>query len=652
MRKLRALWLIGFMFYVFGTNSNWNAAAQSSNPPDGAITITIVYPPEFDALMPIAISRFNDANRNPQGRRPSYVIGLSSSLNGEPFVRSSGRMMEEIVEYVQRGSINSEDPFYSVLAPELQYRPPTVWIPAVGHWLDLVNESTGQVVYDRANSPSIARTAVVYAIWKDRLDSFALALGKSSSEVTMEDLLNLLRNGWGAYDLDDDFGRSDVYYGRTNPFLSSTGLSASMLEVHTCVTNIGIASPNDSLDLILSYVNDPNVQQCLQAYRTAIVFNDVTTQFVEQIAAEGNHFVDFAPLSEDDFLRITAQVRQGTEVDPEPGNPLIALYPSEGTFWADYPFAVPINDVWVTPEQRQVAELFLQYLMSDEIQALVLENGFRPTTTSPNVTLTGSFFADTASTSEAPWNRYGVISEPSVRFFNSPDSGDLPSSAALSEVQLDWCDVRKRSYIYVVLDASQSMASQDRMGNALTAIEDFLTRVDSRDHVGLLVFSGRVSQQFSVPLAVATENNSRILDSISQIRPLITIGGELHPEIWGTTALYSAVLRALDELSQVQVDNVARSIILLSDGGDNASPEGTGLTVVQRIRAVSAGGNPINIFPIDYTNGNEVDPLLGVFAQESGTTLVSGAPESIVGLFSQIGDAFASSGRCPVFGSS
>ena len=61
----------------------------------------------------------------------------------------------------------------------------------------------------------------------------------------------------------------------------------------------------------------------------------------------------------------------------KPPERLVALYPTEGTFWHEHPFAIPNTD-WVTPEQRDAARVFTQYILSETIQQKTLAAGFRP----------------------------------------------------------------------------------------------------------------------------------------------------------------------------------------------------------------------------------------------------------------------------------
>ena len=56
---------------------------------------------------------------------------------------------------------------------------------------------------------------------------------------------------------------------------------------------------------------------------------------------------------------------------------LVAIYPKEGTFFSDSPFIVLDGD-WVTPEQREGAQAFQQFLAKEITPEVAARGGFRP----------------------------------------------------------------------------------------------------------------------------------------------------------------------------------------------------------------------------------------------------------------------------------
>ena len=102
---------------------------------------------------------------------------------------------------------------------------PTIFSPSVSHWLALVNFQTGRQIFDLSDSPPTALAPVVMAIWESRLQAIQDKTG--SDEIGWEELLAVLNSpqGWADYNVPGE--RTTVYYGHTDPFISSTALSCA-----------------------------------------------------------------------------------------------------------------------------------------------------------------------------------------------------------------------------------------------------------------------------------------------------------------------------------------------------------------------------------------------------------------------------------------
>ena len=60
---------------------------------------------------------------------------------------------------------------------------------------------------------------------------------------------------------------------------------------------------------------------------------------------------------------------------------MVAIYPKEGTFWADHPVGL-VQQPWVTPEKKEAANAYIDYLLAEPQQRRAMEFGFRPALTS------------------------------------------------------------------------------------------------------------------------------------------------------------------------------------------------------------------------------------------------------------------------------
>ncbi len=70
-------------------------------------------------------------------------------------------------------------------------------------------------------------------------------------------------------------------------------------------------------------------------------------------------------------------------------DPLVAVYPENGTLFTDHPFVV-LDAPWVEPWQKEVAQQYLSFLLSEENQQKAQQYGFRPA--NPNVPLNTTIF--------------------------------------------------------------------------------------------------------------------------------------------------------------------------------------------------------------------------------------------------------------------
>src|SRR5437868_4397107 len=62
---------------------------------------------------------------------------------------------------------------------------------------------------------------------------------------------------------------------------------------------------------------------------------------------------------------------------PNRTQPVVAIYPKEGTFWCDHPVGLVERD-WVTSEHKEAAEKYIAFLLEKPQQQKALAYGFRP----------------------------------------------------------------------------------------------------------------------------------------------------------------------------------------------------------------------------------------------------------------------------------
>jgi Ca-activated chloride channel family protein len=560
-----------------------------------AIEIEIIYAPEselyLDGEIYDAINRFNEAyaaGRNPLTDEPLGDNERPICVKGEP--GSSGRIAQGIINaYIAPNNINVARP--------------TIFAPSVSHWLALVNYQTGQQVFSLPDSPPTALAPVVMAIWESRLK--AIQEKNGSDDVGWEELLAVLNspNGWADYNIPGE--RTTVYYGHTDPFISSTALSTLIAEFYASAR--AVDDIPDFRRLSTEHVNNPEVQQGVRQIEELIRhYSSRTTEFKEYIA-QGPDYLDFVALEENDLIYIN----QG-KTSYRPPEKLVALYPKEGTFWHEHPFAIPQAD-WVTNEQQAAALVFTEYVLSQPVQEKVLEAGFRPV--NPAVSM-----------------GYPIVPDLGVDPGKPVTILDVPDPDVIAAVQASWQFVKKQADVLLVIDTSGSMQG-DKLNQAKLAAAAFLENTPSQNRVGLMTFDSQPQVlDFDLDARVYLDENS--LQSSETLvsfeggkGQLVSAVAELQAQ--GDTSLYDAIGKSIDLLQSKRTaeDNRIQAIVVLSDGQDTSSSASLN-DIVERIQSNREARNPIIVIPVAYGGDADINALNGI-ARASATRVQSGDPENI-----------------------
>jgi len=557
------------------------ATGQFSKPAN-AIEVQVIYAPEMELFMPDFITAFNRAYA--QGRNP--LTGQSLGANEQP-VWVEGKNASSGT--VAQGVINA------ILAPNnANVQRPTLFAPSVRHWLALVNYQTGRQIFDVNGARATAIAPVVIAIWESRLN--AIKAKNPGEEIGWQELFEVFNSpdGWRSYGLS---GRQAVYYGHTDPFVSSTALSTLLAEFYASSRyNAG----NINADrLTMDQVNDPKVQAGVRQIESLIKhYSQRTTEFKEYIA-QGPDYLDFVALEENDLIYIN----QG-KTEYKPPEKLAALYPKEGTFLHDHPFAVP-NAPWVSEEQRQAAAIFTDFVLLKENQQKVLESGFRPA--NPDVPL-----------------GYPIAPELGVDPAQPKVLLPVPEPAVLATVQQSWQLVKKQADVVILIDTSGSMNDGDKIGRAKEAIVTFLEDQPSQNNVSLVRFDTRVEMLAS--MGSLETNREEILAQVQNLRAR------------GNTALYDALIQAVEELIADPDASRIKAVLLLSDGQDTASQA----SLNQVVRVISNARNsrtPVLVIPVAYGSDADINALSNI-ARASDTRVQSGDAENIKRILEIIGSYF------------
>ncbi len=300
---------------------------------------------------------------------------------------------------------------------------------------------------------------------------------------------------------------------------------------------------------------------------------------VERLAQEGPDFLDAFVGQEQVVIDWNKNQR---------GDPLVAIYPAEGTLWTDHPLALlelgGAGETAVTDNQRLTYKALVDYLTSAEAQNQLLAAGYRPADLSLRLDTAGSPFA---GTNLVDWRQPQTTLQ-------------MPSPAVVDVVQNVWFYTKRPTNVILVADSSGSMEG-GKIDRAREALAAFVSQIrGERDRVGLVEFGSGVKNY--LPMAPMDDaNRSRLLDAIGA------------QEATGGTALIDATYAAVAELIDAGDAQAINAIVVMTDGQENESER----SLEQLQDLLRSTATPPIIFTIGFGDDADED-VLGVMAKIGG----------------------------------
>jgi Ca-activated chloride channel family protein len=554
--KLRILSILA-IFSLF-LNS---CGALGNLVPGKTVTVSLVYGSEKQAWLEPLIQQFNEAR--------------NQTSDGSTIV----------VQGTAMGSIES---VRGILDGTLQ---PTVWSPASSVYVPVANAEWKKSHADdlvTGNPNDLVLSPVVIAMWRP----MAQALGWPDKALGWSDIARLAASeeGWSAYG-HPEWG--PFKFGHTHPAYSNSGLVSIIAEAY--------AGINKQRGLTESDLQSPALKEFMSDVESSVIHYGTSTGFFgDRMFERGPSYLSAAVLYENLIVAQETKRLNGQSSQI----PVVAIYPKEGTFWSNHPYAI-LNAPWVTAQQKEAAEAFEKFLLDKPQQLKSLEYGFRPA--DPSIPLSAPLDA-----------QHGVdTSQPKTIL-------EIPSAPVIEGIQSLWQQTKKPVDLIVVMDISGSMQG-DKITSARSSLMQFVQKLDDRDRLRIDLFSTGVSTL--TPLSPIGEKRQQVLDSVSGVFEN------------GNTSLYDATLRAYQDLQKDGDPKHIRAIVVLSDGQDTAS-SATLLDVINSIKATEEeGGNAIKVFTIAF--GDDADKAtLQSIADPSGGKQYDSSPENIQKIYDEIATFF------------
>jgi hypothetical protein len=250
-----------------------------------------------------------------------------------------------------------------------------VWSPASALYEDVFREEWQ--VHHAGASPivreeDLALSPMVFVLWAERHDAFV----KKYGEVSFKTLGQALAEpaGWQGIAGRPEWGLFKL--GHTHPNQSNSGLMTLVLMAYDY--------HGKTRGLALKDMLDPGFQAWAQAFERAVSgLSHSTGTMMREMVLKGPSAFDALVVYESvaiDYLK-NAEGRWGE---------LRIAYP-KFNLWNENPYYV-LDVPWSTPEQRDAAGRFLDFLLSEPIQKQSLVHGFRPGNPAVPVRFAGSPF--------------------------------------------------------------------------------------------------------------------------------------------------------------------------------------------------------------------------------------------------------------------
>jgi Ca-activated chloride channel homolog len=513
--------------------------------------------------------------------KQNWLTDVTTVFNNAGYVTASGKKIK--VTAIPLGSGESIDDVLS------ERRKAHLISPASGAFIELGNADsrakTGNVLIDPTKTKNLVLSPVVIAMWKPMAES----LGWPSKPIGWGEVLDLAKHqeGWKALRPEYEvWGK--LKFGHTHPELSNSGLISVLAEVYAGAKKIQGLTEED--------VKRPEVGKFLEDIEKSVVhYGHSTGFFGKKMFEEGPGYLSAAVLYENMVIE-SYSLKNPTDF------PLVAIYPREGTFWSDHPVGI-VERPWVTPEHRDAAKVYINYLREKPQQLKAMAYGFRP----------GDESIDLVAPIDA---KHGV--DP-----NEPKQVlPVPSAPVMKSILDLWKERKKHVRIVLVVDTSGSMRMDQKLTNAQAGAGELIDMLGDRDTMCLLSFNNKPAWVFEKEVAMTADGKKLARQKIGLLFPM------------GETALYDSIALAEQHIAKDPQPDMISVVVVLTDGEDNKSKIERVEDLIPKIK-YDPEKLATRIFTIAYGTDANKDVLKKV-SDASKAKTYEGTPENIKKIFKAI----------------
>jgi Ca-activated chloride channel family protein len=405
---------------------------------------------------------------------------------------------------------------------------PSIVTPAADHWLGEVNDAVGRQIIDLPNTKRLATTWIGIAMLRE----MAQCLGWPDREIGFADIIALRADprGWASCPT------ARAEWGQT-PLLSFTDPNSSSTGRSMVYALYAIAAGKSPEQLTQADVTNPSVMEYVRQFQRGVDHYVPDTLILNSKIYLGPRYGHFFLIAEDNLVKLYQGKIEVEDVSGKSRRALdrdmVFVYPKEGSPQHNHSAAIVKAD-WVTPEQTEATQQWVDFLLEDRQQQAFMQEGFRPGTSIPYVKPAGSRFAPDPSKPSTTLNT------------------DRIEPAAATTIVGAWGTVKKPGVMTLVVDTSGSMAGE-KLEQAKEGTLRMLDNIDRSNRVGLLTFSNGINER--IPVAPISENRFAVVDAVRRM------------QAFGQTSLYTAIHEAVRMTDQAaSADDATRGVVVLTDG--------------------------------------------------------------------------------------
>ncbi|MFC1947869.1 VWA domain-containing protein, partial [Chloroflexota bacterium] len=474
-----------------------------------------------------------------------------------------GKYLTQLIKYGTRIDLRKETNGYV----EADTPDPVIVTPSSAHWLVTTNHEVERTVVDLENSLPIVRPVIGIVTYEE----MAKLLGWPDKEIGYSDIIELCgdSDGWSKYGEDrygitysDKWGQ-EALLAFTDPVTSSTGRS-----LHLGL--YAIAAGKLPQELTIQDVYSENVTECIRNFQTLIDHYLIGTTVLNTKICQGPRYGHFFIMPEDNLIHLyegtEKAIENGIEVTADPikdrKEKMVMIYPKEGSMPRNNIAGIVQAD-WVTEEQVEASQQWIEFIRQDTQQKAFMAAGFRPGTDLDLHYPGSKINAEYGLDPDEP----RVVLNPS---YTKPDVAE--------EIDTSWEFVKRPGIVTYVVDNSGSMIG-NKLDQTKIGLNLALNNMATNNQVGFVTFNDAVDM--TIPVRPLEDNRGPMEDAVDRM------------EAQGETALYDAIKKGIEMTDTAEGDeNAIRAVVVLTDGQANR-----GTTELDDLILMESGRYKIIKFP-------------------------------------------------------